>query len=181
MKCRFFFHQYPVLSFQIKAYIHYFFYFQGSLKIKLFVVFSTVHLQKGTFSAFCIKLHLKLLHKNDLKTTQDLQKQPPGGVLKKGVRKNFAKLARQQLVGVSFLITLQETPSHVFSHEFCQILNIYFVNCKRLTYSAFGKIDFLQYFTFSSPSPPIFNLGFDFSDVLAEQEKFAKPTLTTLS
>ena len=102
-----------------------------------------------------MKLHLKLLHKNDLKTAEDPQKQPPGGVLKKGFRKNFAKLARDQLVGVSFLITLQETPSQVFSHEFCEILNIYFVNYKRLTYSIFGKIDFLQYFTFSSPpSPP---------------------------
>ena len=101
-----------------------------------------------------MKLHLKLLHKNDLKTTQDPQKQPPGGVLKKGVGKNFAKLARQQLVGVSFLITLQETPSQVFSHEFCEILNTYFVNYQRLTYSTFGKIDFLQYFTFSRTSPP---------------------------
>ena len=116
-----------------------------------------------------MKLHLKLLHKNDLKTAEDPQKQPPGGVLKKGFRKNFAKLAGQQL-------------------EFCEILNTYFVNYQRLTYSTFGKIDFLQYFTFSPtfpppppPTSPIFNLGFDFSDLLAEQEKFAKPTLTTLS
>ena len=87
-----------------------------------------------------MKLHLKLLHKNDLKTAEDPQKQPPGGVLEKDFRKNFAKLAGQQL-------------------EFCEILNTYFVKYQRLTYSTFGKIDFLQYFTFSPtftppPSPP---------------------------
>ena len=71
-----------------------------------------------------MKLHLKLLHKNDLKTAEDPQKQPPGGVLEKGFRKNFAKLAGQQLVGVSFLITLQETPSQFFIFYF----NTYFIN-----------------------------------------------------
>ena len=31
------------------------------------------------------------------------------------------------------------------------------------------------------PLPPIFNVGFDFSDLLAEQETFLEPTLATLS
>ena len=39
-----------------------------------------------------LKFYLKHLHKNDLKTTQNPQKQPPGGILKKVVLKNFAKL-----------------------------------------------------------------------------------------
>ena len=29
------------------------------------------------------------------------------------------------------------------------------------------------------PLPPIFNVGFDFSDLLAEQETFFEPTLAT--
>ena len=37
------------------------------------------------------------MHKNDLKTTQNPQKQPPGGVLKKVVLKVFAKLAGKHL------------------------------------------------------------------------------------
>ena len=65
--------------------------------MKLYVIFSTVHLQKETFGAFNIKLYLKYLHKSDLKATQNPQKQPPVGVLKKFVLKNFAKLAGQHL------------------------------------------------------------------------------------
>ena len=37
------------------------------------------------------------MHKNDLKTTQNPQKQPPGGVLKKVVLKVFAKIAGKHL------------------------------------------------------------------------------------
>ena len=65
--------------------------------MKLYVIFSTVHLQKETFGAFYIKLYLKYLHKSDLKATQNPQKHPPVGVLKKVVLKNFAKLAEQHL------------------------------------------------------------------------------------
>ena len=50
--------------------------------MKLYVVFSTVHLQKETL-------------KNNLKTTQNPPKQPPGGVLKKVVLKNFTELGGQ--------------------------------------------------------------------------------------
>ena len=65
--------------------------------MKRYVVFSTVHFQKETFGAFYIKFYLKHLHKNNLKATQNPQKQPPRGVLKKAVLKNFAKLAGQHL------------------------------------------------------------------------------------
>ena len=65
--------------------------------MKLHVVFSTVHLQKETFSDFYIKFYLKHLHKNNLKATQNPQGQPPVGVLKKVALKNFAKLAGQNL------------------------------------------------------------------------------------
>ena len=65
--------------------------------MELYVIFSTIHLQKETFGAFYIKLYLKYLRKSDLKATQNPQKQPPVGVLKKVVYKNFAKLAEQHL------------------------------------------------------------------------------------
>ena len=65
--------------------------------MRLYVVFNTVHLQKETFGAFYIKFYLKILHKNDLKATQNPQRQPLGSVLKKFVLKNFAKLAGQHL------------------------------------------------------------------------------------
>ena len=59
--------------------------------MKLHVVFSTVHLQKETFSDFYIKFYLKHLHKNDLKTIQNPQKQPLGGVPKKKI---FLKISQ---------------------------------------------------------------------------------------
>ena len=65
--------------------------------MKLYVVFSTVHFQKETFVAFYIRFYLKHIHKNDLKTTQNPQKPPPGVVLKKVAFKNFAKLAGKHL------------------------------------------------------------------------------------
>ena len=100
--------------------------------MKLYVVLSTVHLQKECCGAFYIKFYLKHLHENHLKTTQNPQKQPPGGVLKKVALKNLAKLAGQHLFR-SFLIKLQETPSQVFSREFCAILiKTYFVTYQEL-------------------------------------------------
>ena len=46
----------------------------------------------------------------------------------------------------------------------------------------FGKIDFSQYFLqwISLARPPMFNVGFDFLELLAEQETFLEPTIATL-
>ena len=65
--------------------------------MKLYVSFSTAHLQKETFGAFYIKFYVKHVHKNDLKVTQNPQQQLPVSVLKKVLLKNFAKLAGQNL------------------------------------------------------------------------------------
>ena len=66
--------------------------------------------------------YIKIVCKNDIKTTQNPQKQPLGGALKKVVLKNFAKLAvKIPLSEPLFLIKLQETPSQAFSREFSEI------------------------------------------------------------
>ena len=44
----------------------------------------------------------------------------------------------------------------------------------------FGKLIFYSILLFL-PLPPIFNIGCDFTDLLAEQETFLEPTLATLS
>ena len=90
--------------------------------MKLYVDFSTVHLQKETFGPFYIKFHLKNLHKNDLKTTQNPQKQPPGGVLKKAVLKNLAKLAGQHLCRGLFFNKVAGDSITCFSREFLAVL-----------------------------------------------------------
>ena len=71
--------------------------------MKLYVIFSIVHLQMETFGAFYIKFYLKHIYRNGLKTTQNPQKQPPADVLKKAVLKSFAKLAGQHLCRSLFI------------------------------------------------------------------------------
>ena len=67
--------------------------------------------RKRILALFKVKCYLKHFHKNDLKTTQKPQKQSSGGILKKVVLKNFAKLAGQHLCWSLLKIKLQETPS----------------------------------------------------------------------
>ena len=90
--------------------------------MKLYVVFSTVHLQKEAFGTFYIKLYLEHLHNNDLKTTQNPQKQPSGGVLKKAVLKNLAKLAGQHLCRSPFFNKVTGDSITCSSREFCTVL-----------------------------------------------------------
>ena len=65
--------------------------------------------------------YIKIVFKNDLKTTQNPRKQSPEGALKKVVLKIFPKLAEKYLCQSLFLIKLEETPSQVFPPEFGQI------------------------------------------------------------
>ena len=67
--------------------------------MKLYVGFGTVHLQKETF--YFLHKNAFKTYKNDLKTTQNPQKQPTGGVLKKSCSQKFRKISRTGPVSVS--------------------------------------------------------------------------------
>ena len=97
--------------------------------MKLYVGFGTVHLQKETF--YFLHKNAFKTYKNDLKTTQNLRSSRLEVFWKNVALKSFGKLAGQGLCRCLFFD--KETPLHVFSPEFCEILkNFYFVTYQGL-------------------------------------------------